>query len=51
MPLIKYILTKEELSFYSLTEAGSYLNVSRTAIAKAFKNNSIIKDNYIISKN
>nr|UYL26217.1 GIY-YIG endonuclease [Cordyceps militaris] len=45
------ILTSEELYFDSLTDAGLHLNVSRTAIAKALKNNSIIKKNYIIIQN
>nr|YP_010029627.1 hypothetical protein J2C28_mgp29 [Beauveria lii]QOU11068.1 hypothetical protein [Beauveria lii] len=42
------LLTTEELSFDSLTEAGLHLNVSRTAIAKALKNNSKIHKNYIV---
>ena len=44
------LLTSEELSFDSLTEAGLHLNVSRTAIAKALKNNSKIHKNYIVIK-
>jgi group I intron endonuclease len=44
------IETNEKLSFDNLTSAAMYIDVSRTAVAKALKNGKLIKKIYIIKK-
>lgn len=44
------IETNKKLSFDNLTSAAKYINVSRTAVAKALRNSKLIKNIYLIKE-
>lgn len=47
--IVKNINTNEELEFRSLTEAGKYIDVSRTAIRKCIDTGKPIKNKFIVA--